>query len=581
MAKTRIKVIAFTQKGVELAKRVQAVLEDASVELFAHERFSSDNVLSIDSAKSFTQRYFDLSDALIFIGAAGIAVRSIAPYLVSKTSDPAVLVMDEAGSFIIPILSGHLGGSTKLADKLSDAIGACAVQTTASEVRGIQAVDSWAKEHQMHIDNPEEIVSVSSARLDGKEVGVAVTERLMPAPFKKTLFLRPKNLVLGLGCKKGADPKMVRDFILESLEDEGLSLNSVFALASIDIKATEPALIEFCEEFGLEFKTYSKNELNTVKNYVSKSDFVKSTVGVDCVCEKSALLAAGPTSELLVSKLVKSSLATLAIAHLPAQSLESDFSKEELGHKNWLALVGIGPGSFLDMTRRAYETLNQADYIIAYKRYIDLIKDEFPQARYINSFMKKEIERCKEALELSKDAKVALISSGDVGIYGMSALVYELMDSYPEYKDARVIAVSGVTAASASANLLGAPLSNDFACISLSNLLTPWEDITKRLTFCAKADIPIVLYNPRSKGRPDLLDQALKIIADVRDGSDFYIGLVKNASREGELVKVSKYTDFKSNEVDMLSCLIIASSQTVMMQNYLVTPRGYRKKDEF
>lgn len=576
-----IRIISFTKEGVELSFTIKQALEHYTVELFAKESFKSNGLKTANSAKEWAQRYFDNSDALIFIGASGIAVRSIAQLLQSKTSDPAVLVIDEKGQFVIPLVSGHLGGAVDLADEISQVLGACAVQTTASDVRNMTAVDVWARKKDFYIENPKQIVDITSAQLRQNDIGVVVSEREIETPFTKTLYIRPKNLVLGIGCKKGVSFEALKDFVVASLKEHGLSPHSVSLIASIDLKAEEDALKKLQAYFNCPFKCFTAEKLSKEHRHISKSDFVKSYIGLDCVCEQAALYAAGPSSELIVSKQASPALATLAVAKIPAQNLRSEYAQALSEQGAWLALVGIGPGSKLDMTMRAIQSLEQADVIIGYKRYIDLIRGDFSYKELIASNMKSEIDRCKNALELAQHKRVALISSGDAGIYGMSSLVYELKDKYPEYKEVSILSVSGVTAGIAAANLLGSPLSNDFACVSLSDLLTPWQIIAERLTSLAKADIPIVLYNPRSKGRPDLLEKALKIINDNRENKAMYIGHVKNASRDNEEIRITSYKDFDCSQVDMFSTVIVSASHTLLIENKLVSARGYSQKKEF
>ena len=245
---------------------------------------------------------FDQADALLFIGAAGIAVRAIAPLVKSKTTDPAVVVMDEMGQHVIPLLSGHIGGANELARQIAALTGAQPVITTATDVRGIPAIDSWAVSQDMSIENPGAIKAVSSRALAGKSVGVAITEREIRPPFDVTLFLRPRTLALGAGCKKGVDADTFEKNALEFLRSNGVSLLSLKALASIDIKKEEPALTRFGEKYHLPFMTYDAQTLRDVPGVFAHSDYVEKTVGVGNVCERAAVKASG--GRLLAGKTV-------------------------------------------------------------------------------------------------------------------------------------------------------------------------------------------------------------------------------------------------------------------------------------
>ncbi len=243
---------------------------------------------------------FHESDALLFIGAAGIAVRAVAPHVKSKITDPAVLVMDDLGRHVIPLLSGHIGGANALARAIAEKTGAEAVITTATDARGLPAIDSWAVANDCAIENPEAIRAVSAAALAGREVGVMITERLLKPPFPVTLTLRPRTLILGAGCRRGVDSALFEARALEFLRTAGVSLLSVRALATIDRKAAEPAFLEFCEKYRLPLLTYPAEALWGAPGRFARSEFVAETVGVDNVCERAAILAA--RGRLLVGK---------------------------------------------------------------------------------------------------------------------------------------------------------------------------------------------------------------------------------------------------------------------------------------
>ena len=241
----------------------------------------------------WAREHFDRSDALLFIGACGIAVRAIAPLVKDKTTDPAVIVMDEMGRHVIPILSGHIGGANELARQIAEKTGAALVLTTATDVRGLPAVDQWAVSNGLAIENPAAIKAVSAAALDGRAVGVAITERDIQPPFPVTLFLRPRTLALGAGCKKGVDPLAFEENALRFLRACGVSLLSVKCLATIDLKKEEGAMLHFSEKYHLPLMAYSAEELRAVPGVFAHSDFVEKTVGVGCVCERAAAKAGG------------------------------------------------------------------------------------------------------------------------------------------------------------------------------------------------------------------------------------------------------------------------------------------------
>lgn len=236
-------------------------------------------------------------------------------------------------------------------------------------------------------------------------------------------------------------------------------------------------------------------------------------------------------------------------------------------------VVGIGPGRYEEMTIRAAEALKKCDTIVGYTVYVDLVREHFSDKEFLTTPMTKEVERCELAFaEAAKGKTVAMICSGDAGVYGMSGLILEIGEQYPEIT---VELISGVTAAIGGASVLGAPLIHDFAVISLSDLLTPWEKIEKRLLAAAEADFVICLYNPSSKKRHDYLERACGLILRSRPG-DTVCGIVKNIGRDGEEQTVLTLEQLKTTSVDMFTTVFIGNSQTKVVRGRMVTPRGYR-----
>ena len=240
--------------------------------------------------------------------------------------------------------------------------------------------------------------------------------------------------------------------------------------------------------------------------------------------------------------------------------------------------VGIGPGGREFFTQEAMEALRQADVIAGYTVYVDLVKDLFPDKETFTTPMKQEIERCRWAIETAKAGKsVAMVCSGDAGVYGMAGLLYELAD---QYQDVDVEVVSGVTAAMSGAAVLGAPIGHDFCVISLSDLLTPWELIETRLRCAAEGDFAVCIYNPRSKKRSDYLDKAVQIMLKYKP-ADTVCGWVKNIGREGEEYRIVSLEDLPAEPIDMFTTVFIGSRTTRLIGGRMVTPRGYEKRTGF
>lgn len=233
-----------------------------------------------------------------------------------------------------------------------------------------------------------------------------------------------------------------------------------------------------------------------------------------------------------------------------------------------LYVVSIGPGGLEYMTIKALDVIKKSDVIVGYTKYIELVSDLIKDKIVFSTGMHGEIERCKKALELSKDNTVSIISTGDAGIYGMAGLILELK------KDEDVEIIPGVTASSSAASILGAPLMHDNCNISLSDLMTPYEIIKKRVEFAAKGDFVISLYNPRSKGRPNYLMECINIIKNYRKG-DTPAAIVKNALRNEQKYKIFTLDTFDDFGVDMLSIVIIGNSLSFVKNGEFITPRGY------
>lgn len=236
-------------------------------------------------------------------------------------------------------------------------------------------------------------------------------------------------------------------------------------------------------------------------------------------------------------------------------------------------VIGIGPGNMEDMTPRAKEAMESSDMIIGYSTYIDLIKEHFPGKQLISSGMTRETERCRLVLEKALEGNtVALISSGDSGIYGMAGIMLEVAGKTE--KNIPVEVIPGITAASAAAAILGAPITHDFAVISLSDLLTPWDLIVKRLECAAQGDFVICIYNPRSRNRSEYIGIARDIILRCRNAST-PVGIVRNAGRQDESHTVATLGNMLDQEIDMFTVVIIGNSATYVENGRMITPRGY------
>jgi len=329
----RSAIFAFTERGKATARRVDEALGGGS-ELLAPARLAGDGFAAYGGGlPEFTATVFD-RDALVFVGAAGIAVRAIAPHVASKRSDPAVICLDEAAQFAIPLLSGHIGGANALARRLAAALGAVPVITTATDVNGRFSVDTWAAEHGLVITSMALAKRVSATILvkdvpfwsdaprpaglpeglvwsDGGELGICASVRDL-RPFEHTLLLVPRALRLGLGCRRGTSVGSVEAAIDRVLSDNNLRPEAVLEAASIDVKSDEEGLLACCRGHGWPMTFYSAERLNAVPGSFTQSKFVRETVGVDNVCERAAAATGG---RLIVPKTAVNGV-TVAVAEL-------------------------------------------------------------------------------------------------------------------------------------------------------------------------------------------------------------------------------------------------------------------------
>lgn len=242
-----------------------------------------------------------------------------------------------------------------------------------------------------------------------------------------------------------------------------------------------------------------------------------------------------------------------------------------------VTVIGLGPGGGADLTGRARAALEGCDLIVGYTAYIELVRPDFPEKDVLSTGMRREVDRCRAAVEAALTGKdVAMVCSGDSGVYGMAGLIYEVAQ---EYDPIEIEVVPGITAACGGAAVLGAPLTHDFAVISLSDLLTPWEKIEKRLTAAAQADFVICLYNPSSRNRADYLARACDIL--LRDKAPNTVcGTVRNIGREGEESRLLTLAQLRDAQVDMFTTVFIGNSQTKVLDDKMVTPRGYLQRGE-
>lgn len=338
-------VISLTERGRALSAYIKSAVNCFEITRFCFFKHSDEDAVSFDDMSKLTGEIFNEYDALVYVCASGIAVRMTAPFLVSKRSDPAVIVIGEQGTHVIPVLSGHIGGANAFAELIAEKIGAEAVITTATDTGGRFSPDSFAVANDLLITDFYAAKKIASAVLEGKKIGfkcglpydflpddlvvsedtefgIIVGDVSVSSLYSTTLYLQPKNIVIGIGCKKGTPADDISEAVRKAFSDNGISQGRICKAASIDLKADEAGLLEYSHNTGISLVTYSSEELMKVKGDFTKSEFVRSVTGVDNVCERSAVLFSG--GKLVIRKTALNGV-TVAAAEMP---VEIDFKKK-------------------------------------------------------------------------------------------------------------------------------------------------------------------------------------------------------------------------------------------------------------
>jgi len=630
-----IGLITVTAGGRSAAERLAAVLPYAR--------------LYDGPAASAIPLAFAECDAIISFLAVGATVRIAAPLITGKYEDPGVVCVDEALRFAIPVLGGHAGGANVLARRVAGIIGATAVITTAAEAAGSVGLDEFGADLGFVPEPGSDMAAVGAAILSGERVtltmehqwpvpplppnvvraarpepgvpAIVVSDQVpLPEPAElpgasglpgaaraaggsgaagaaqspgPRVIYRPPSLVVGAGASTGVTADEAGKLIDETLAAAGLSRMSVRWLATADVKASEPGLLEVAAERGWRVVTVPAAQLAAVQ-VPTPSEVVRAAVGTPSVAEAAALLVASgrgdgagrgvqgpdeaaaggepegggvpgqdraadvPGDATLVVTKRASARATVAVAR-----------RRPRGR---LALIGLGPGARDLLTPRAIAELRRASVVVGLDQYLRQVADLLPPGtRVLASGLGEERQRAAAAVDAALAGHaVALASSGDAGIYAMASPALELADGRIE-----VTGVPGVTAGLAAGAVLGAPLGHDHAVISLSDLHTQWEVTERRVRAAAEADLVTCFYNPASRARTWQLGRALAILAEHRPPST-PVGWVRDASRPGQQAGIASMASFDPATADMHTLVVVGSSRTTVRAGRMVTPREYR-----
>ncbi len=592
-------LVALGPGGLELARRLAAVLPGARVHGLAGRADGADEAFT--ETAPHLRRLFAEGVPIVGLCAAGILVRALAPVLGDKRAEPPVVAVAEDGSAAVPLLGGHAGANA-LARAVAAATGGVAAVTTAGDVRLGLALDEpptgW------RVANPDAAKGVAAALLadhpvalrveagdagwlaasaapfaEEGEISVLVTDRAVARPGRD-LVLHPPVLALGVGCERGVDDSELIGLVDDTLAAAGLAAGAVACVASLDLKMDEAAVHAVAERLGVPARFFTAAKLEAeAPRLANPSQAVFDAVGVHGVAEGAALAAAGPDAALVVGK-TASRRATCAVARTPG-AIEAAAVGRAQGR---LAVVGIGPGGPEWRTPEATRALVEAGDVVGYGLYLDLLGDLISGAARHETPLSQEEGRVRKALDLAAEGRfVALVSSGDAGIYALAALVFELLDAEdrPEWNRIALSVVPGVSALQAAAARIGAPFGHDFCAVSLSDLLTPWPEIERRLGAAAVGDFIVALYNPVSARRRHQLADARDILA-TRRPPETPVVLARNLGRDGETVDVIRLDELEPERADMLSVILVGNSRTRAIERggkgWVYTPRGYALK---
>jgi cobalt-precorrin 5A hydrolase/precorrin-3B C17-methyltransferase len=576
------------------------------------------------SLAEFLQAHWHQYDAFVFCLASGAVVRLIAPLLNDKRADPAVVVIDPAGKFAVSLCGGHQGGGDRLTQSISQLLTAQPVLTGAANSLDLPGVDTLgAPFGWVRGEGDWTGVSAAIARQAPiqvlQEAGTALWQAHLPAghpfqfgfpefedrhaqpspqarvwisPVKRTFApssdlpsdlpkvqWHPRVLWVGIGCERDTDKALISHAIETVCQAHHLAIEAVAGVATLDLKADEVGLLEVVQARGWPLQCFSAEQLSAI-GVPTPSEVVNNAVGTPSVAEAAAIAAANHHSldsdllgELRVKKqVIKQSGLKGAVTVAIAQA-----AREYTGRIGRLHLVGTGPGSLSQITPAAKAAIVDADVVIGYRLYVDLIRPLLRPGQIVEALpITQERERAERAIDLANwGLTVAVISSGDCGIYGMAGLVLEALRSQQWNGKTPVVQVfPGVSALQSAASRVGAPLMHDFCAISLSDLLTPWEVIKVRLQAAAQADFIVALYNPQSKTRTAQIGFARDTFLQHRS-ADTPVALARSLYRSDEQVVLTTLGDMLQHPIDMLTTVIIGNRSSRSYAGWFITPRGY------
>ncbi|WP_172796243.1 precorrin-3B C(17)-methyltransferase [Loktanella sp. 5RATIMAR09] len=589
-------VLALSRSGEATAHKVAAVL---GAQVHGREGRVDRADAFFANALDHARDLFAAGAPIVGVCASGILIRAVAPLLADKTTEPPVISVSDDGAVVVPLLGGHRGAN-KLSATIAQALDAISAVTTAGDValgialdeppagwRLVNRTDAKAAMAGLLSGGGVEVNGDAPWLADlpkGEGLRLSCTMAQQTDLGAEHLQFAPQRVALGVGCARNCPPAEMAALVKDVLQEAGITPEAVHSVNTITLKGDEPAIIALADDLGVPMRLFEAEALEAeTPRLANPSDVVFAEVGTHGVAEAAALAQAGAQGEFLVTKR-KTANATCALVATPEPVVA--LAGRARGR---LSVVGIGPGQAAWRTPEVSRLVSEAEELVGYGLYIDLLgplavgkaRSDFPLGG--------EEDRCRYALEQAGQGKnVALVCSGDAGIYAMAALVFELLDRGPDQmgvsdaaRRVEVICSPGVSALQGAAARAGAPLGHDFCAISLSDLLTPREDIVKRLKAAAMGDFVIAFYNPVSMRRRTLLAEAREILLQHRP-PETPVMLASSLGRPEEHVRYRRLDELEVDEVDMLTVVLVGSSHSKLATlgegPRMYTPRGYARK---
>ena len=555
--------------------------------------------------KNYLKENWRNVNVFVFVGSVGATTRLISSFISNKEKDPGVIVTDKRGSKIIPILNLHHNQTKSIALKLHNLIGGEIIETNNSSVENLLNLDSfgenwgWRRSGSTEdwsklVINQSKNKAIHFKQFSGTELwkrckssknlnqlgdcdDICNRELTFLIGIKKNCQTtwHPPTLWLGMGCERNTNKKFILDSLNQFLDDNEISLLSIAGVATVDLKKDEKAILDIAKNNQWPIKFITAKQLSK-ENVPNPSQAVFDEIGSYSVAEASCLKAAGKDAKLLVEKHIfinkkssgdRAGAVTLAIAESKKQ-----FSPSR-GHIN---VIGSGPGNLSSLTIDAKIALSECPVWIGYKMYLDLIHPLLREDQIrIDSEITEEKKRCEKAISLAQEGiKVSLVSSGDSSIYGMAGLLLELIQNLDKTVRPSFTIYPGISCIQLAASLAGSPLMNDFCVISLSDKLTPWEIIEKRIKGALLGDFVVAIFNPQSKERNWQLKATIKMFLEKRK-KETPILVARQVGRKDQKISFCTLEDLPYSQIDMLTLVIVGNSITKLIDNKFISPRGY------